>query len=418
MAFTDEQVMLTLAGLTYRGFHDLGRGDEHDRRVGDAVDAGLRTLAPVAGAWELVWGPVTSRSPTEHIDTNAMYVVRHAREHHRYVVAIRGTNPISLSDWLFGDLWVNATVPWPWASATAGVAASASMALGLNALQAMRSGPTRTSRGHGLSALVGRVVGLFVRTGAAAVDHVAEPLAELRSTLKAHLAIPMQTWLDAAVRSEPIEALLRKAAAVPHPLPDILRPRPRVGREAEPDLLTFLAAQAAVTRPALDVTVTGHSKGAALAQTVALWLREALDAPAERWDAGRGARIRCYGFAGPTPGNAAFAQRFEDRLGGTHSHVRNMHDIVTRAWQADDLDQIPGLYGPRSALFKPVVESVVARVAPLGYRHVQPGMRPIHGRLVASRSFPEEFAYQHLDAYLDTLGLDAHGIDTLTLFVG
>jgi len=126
------------------------------------------------------------------------------------------------------------------------------------------------------------------------------------------------------------------------------------------DLVTWLASQASQVATPLDVTVTGHSKAAALAQAVALWLREALDVPPERWDAGRGARVHCYAFAGPTPGNAAFARRFEAALGATHHHVRNMNDIITHAWQPDELRQIPALYGSRTALFKPVIDTIVA----------------------------------------------------------
>jgi hypothetical protein len=37
---------------------------------------------------------------------------------------------------------------------------------------------------------------------------------------------------------------------------------------------------------------------------------------------------------------------------------------------------------------------------------------------VPTRSFAEEVIHQHVDAYLVALGLDAHGIDLLTLFVG
>jgi hypothetical protein len=418
MAFTDEQVMLTLAGLTYRGFHDPGRGEAHDTRVRDGVQAGLETLAPVRGEWELAWGPATSRELSEAIDTNAMFVVRHARDRHRYVVAIRGTNPISLPDWVFGDFWVNATVPWPYAPAATGAAVSASTVLGLNALYAMRARPLPASSGHGLSALVGHFIGRLTRSGATAAARLGGPVAELRAALRAQLSRPLQTLLDTVARSEGIEALIRKAATVPTPLPVMRRPRPAAGAGGDPDLLTFLGAAAAGASTALDVTVTGHSKGAALAQAVALWLRESLDVPDERWDDGRGARIHCHAFAGPTPGNAAFARRLAEALGTTHHHVRNMHDVVTHAWQADELGQVPALYGTRTAPFKPLVESIVGRVGPIGYAHVQPGVRRIEGPLVGSRGFPEEFIHQHLDAYLHALGLDAHGIDGLTLFVG
>ena len=46
----------------------------------------------------------------------------------------------------------------------------------------------------------------------------------------------------------------------------------------------------------LDVAVTGHSKGGALAPVVALWLQELLTSPdaAERWDGERGARVSAW----------------------------------------------------------------------------------------------------------------------------
>jgi lipase (class 3) len=419
MAFTPEQVMLTLAGLTYRGFADPGAAAGHDDRVRAAVQAGLDDLAPVQGEWDLVWGPATSRGPRETFDSNVMYVVRHRREPDRHVVAIRGTNPILLSDWRLGDFWVSATVPWPYAPAGSGVVVSASTAFGLAALQAMVSRPAAAT-GSGLASLVGRLVGFVMRTGAAAASSLGAPIAELRSILGPRLVTRIETLQSVLVQPEGLRAVRDALATKPEPRPDILRPHPRPAPadDGPADLVTWLAAQASRTAVPLNVTVTGHSKGAALAQAAALWLREALDSPAERWDAGRGARVHCHAFAGPTPGNAAFAGRFEGLLGATHHHLRNTHDIVTHAWQPDELRQIPALYGSRTALFEPVIDALVAGTEPLGYRHIQPGVRVIAGPLITSRSFVEEFIHQHLDAYLHELGLDAHGIDALRLFIG
>ncbi len=131
--------MLTLAGLAYRGFHDLLRGPAHADVVRRALLDGLHTMPPLKDEWGLVWGPVTSRSGPDAFDSAAMYVVRNRREPTRYVVAIRGTNPVAASDWLFGDFWVSTTVPWPYARAADRVAVSASTALGLSKLQTMRA---------------------------------------------------------------------------------------------------------------------------------------------------------------------------------------------------------------------------------------------------------------------------------------
>ena len=49
-----EQVLLTLAGLAYRGFHDLLRGAPHADAVRAALLDGLHTLPPVKDDWVLV----------------------------------------------------------------------------------------------------------------------------------------------------------------------------------------------------------------------------------------------------------------------------------------------------------------------------------------------------------------------------
>jgi len=113
----DERAMLTLAALTYRGFHDVLGGRLHEGIVSGAVLDGLQTLVPVKDEWELVWGPATDRDRGQIADSNAMYVVRSRPAPHRFVVAIRGTNPISLSDWVFGDFWVGEMIDWPYATA-------------------------------------------------------------------------------------------------------------------------------------------------------------------------------------------------------------------------------------------------------------------------------------------------------------
>jgi hypothetical protein len=412
-AFRDDQVMLTLAGLTYRGFHDPLPGQPHDAIVREALLDGLQALLPVRDDWDLVWGPVTSRGRREIVDSSAMYVVRHAREPQRHVVAIRGTNPVSAPDWLFGDFWVATTVPWPYRPD--GAAISASTALGLGTLQAMRARTAPASARSPTAALVGRAVVALTRARNALRAGADAPAAALTTRLTA--------WLDRLAVGQGeglgpgggLKARLARAMATARVLPESLRPRPG-SPGPESDLLTFLASQAAALAAPLEVTVTGHSKGGALAQTVALWLREALDEPAERWDAGRGARVSCHAFAGPTPGNAAFADRIDGRLGGEHHHLRNRHDAVTHAWQADELREIPTLYGSRTRLLGPLIASIVADVEPLVYRQAARGMRMFEGALDARRGLALELVHQHLDAYLAELDLHAHDIRAPTFF--
>src|SRR5262245_48647629 len=131
----DDKTMLALAALTYRGF------GQHSEA---AVDKLLRPWLPKLeeeglGKWELAWGPATFRTPTSLFDDAMMYMARQARpsgERARYVVAIRGTNPLSIFDWIFGDLWVRLPIDWtPVISEAAGAKVSASTALGLAIIQ-------------------------------------------------------------------------------------------------------------------------------------------------------------------------------------------------------------------------------------------------------------------------------------------
>jgi hypothetical protein len=396
-----EQVALTLAGLAYRGFHDLLRGTVHADLVRQALVDGLHALAPLKEEWGLVWGPVTSRSGPDAFDSAAMYVVQNRREPARYVVAIRGTNPVAASDWLFGDFWVSTTVPWPYARAADRVAVSASTALGLSKLTTMRS-PRLCPDALAVHA--------DDRTGASRAL-LARQLGEITAGWSRFTQEP-SGWIEDHVVD-------RLKTAVTLPWMD-LRPRSLVpaADEASLDLLSFLADEARATGTPLDVTVTGHSKGGALASTVALWLKDALDSQelAERWDGGRGARVSAYAFAAPTPGNAAFADRIDRVLADDHHHLRNRNDIVTHAWQVDELERIPDLYAPRRLALEPLIPLIASKVSDLDYRQARAGVTTFTGTLDAGRGVAMEFIHQHLDAYLDELDLLDDRLNGLTLF--
>jgi hypothetical protein len=72
----------------------------------------LQSLDPVKVRWDIVWGPASFRSTLSLFDDAAMYVARSRAQPSRFVVAIRGTNPLSLFDWVFGDLLTRRPAPW------------------------------------------------------------------------------------------------------------------------------------------------------------------------------------------------------------------------------------------------------------------------------------------------------------------
>jgi hypothetical protein len=125
----DTTTLLTLAGLTYRGFHLVGPPKTKAVLLERALRDGLARHAP---AWDLVWGPATSHLATEAWDSCAMYAVSAKNDASRWAIAVRGTNPIALGDWVFGDFDVSRTVAWPFDAA--GGCVSMSTALGLRDL--------------------------------------------------------------------------------------------------------------------------------------------------------------------------------------------------------------------------------------------------------------------------------------------
>ncbi|NES23200.1 MAG: lipase family protein [Symploca sp. SIO3E6] len=106
-------------------------------------------MQTLIGTWEIVWGPVVSEhNPSRKVADNAMFVVKSqdAHESDSYIIAIAGTNPISLYGWLVEDLQVNQTKPWnngqPWNAPedqTSDIRISAGTSKGLKILCEMQS---------------------------------------------------------------------------------------------------------------------------------------------------------------------------------------------------------------------------------------------------------------------------------------
>jgi len=103
-------------------------------------------------------------------------------------------------------------------------------------------------------------------------------------------------------------------------------------------------------------------------------------------------------------------------LASDHHHLRNRHDIVTHAWQVDELTLIPELYAPRRTVLEPLIPVIASRVRGLDYRQARAGVTTFAGVLDAERDFEVEFIHQHLEAYLAELDLLDERLNVLTLF--
>ncbi|HEV7733975.1 MAG TPA: hypothetical protein VGR62_17525 [Candidatus Binatia bacterium] len=443
-AFDDHQIMLCLAGLAYRGVHRTGAGRFHTETIGRSIAEGLDTLPPLASGWDLAWGPAGYRAPVSVIDDTLLYVARDRQRPRRYVVAIRGTNPGSAFDWAFGDLWAGHQTPWAYGDG--GAAVSLSTALGLTVLLQLRSdGPRSDVVTRIWDTVDARLDGIQMAATAAmeVLAALARPaLRPMRhaftDVVQAMLAV--RGRLEADVANAPLGAVAARWQSRTRTLllDLVAEAQPLTGGRAELAVLALLETEAglrahlgtgadlqqflagAVVRGADEIVVTGHSKGGALASTLALALAET-QGDAGGWDPERRATVHCWSYAGPTAGNAAFAARSDAIIGPRCHRIANALDVVPHAWSTDGLAAIAGLYDARRvaplAALAPLTAVITTATAHLHYRHVGTHVTVLDGVLEPTAvDFVSQLVHQHMQAYCDLLGLAEHGIGTRTFF--
>lgn len=386
----EERTMLALAALTYRGF---GRHSEAEVRA--KVQSWLPKLQK-PGTWELAWGPACFRAEGSLVDDAMMFVVRqtdHAPNPPRFVVAIRGTNPVSFFDWYFGDLWVRHQVPWPNAENTR---LSASTALGLEILKNLTAEEEASTTATRLMEAGDLLANAFQRFA-----HTLEELFPERVLAPGGFTdADLLRRLDLLTREAPdlhraIDALQDETGDPDERIRDViarhvfrvLRRLVEKSRGPGVTLLDFLRSDE--IPDGATVSVVGHSKGGALAVAAALWLEE-------EWAAAKRARIECFAFAGPTAGNGAFAEHYDRKLGAKTRSIVNERDLVPHAWAIAQLGEVRDIH-PELALF---IRGLTESVRRLGYTHVG-GKRILTAEQPrGQRGLVEDIIHQHLDVYL------------------
>jgi hypothetical protein len=200
--------------------------------------------------------------------------------------------------------------------------------------------------------------------------------------------------------------------------------RLRAGLTDGVDLVTFLKGAVSVAEGDVDVCVTGHSKGGALASAVALRLASSRGdgnaVPQEyAWDPKGRATVRCFSYAGPTAGNKKFAACFDAMLGKTSVRVASKLDVVPHAWTDGDLEKIPTLYAPgvgELPLLAELVAAIRSQLKSLRYAHPQSDVEWLSAEVDRHKKlYFKQLVHQHLDGYLRAMKLGP-GISQRTFF--
>src|SRR5258708_24394317 len=100
--FTSSQIMLTLSFIAGAGALIDKNDCEAERELTGTINNYLQTMAPLKNDWELVWEPCVYKFPLiAKFTDNAVYLLQNTAYRSQYVIAISGTNPYEISDWLF-----------------------------------------------------------------------------------------------------------------------------------------------------------------------------------------------------------------------------------------------------------------------------------------------------------------------------
>lgn len=143
------------------------------------------------------------------------------------------------------------------------------------------------------------------------------------------------------------------------------------------------------------ITVTGHSLGGVAAPTLALWLREHLPLSVNH-------ELCVYAFAGPTAGNAAFADYTQRTFRARLRRFENPLDVVPAAWNLQAIEEVTQKYERcfDAVVVKALRAWALHQAATGDYTQPQPGTSTSEKWLDGVNELWAQAAYQHTVPYL------------------
>jgi len=178
---TDQRIIFAL--MSFAGLiSGADPGHDPEKLLYKRILHKLKQYESQLGKWNIVWGPCVVAPSTFYYPINAMYVAQSESDPSNYVVAVAGTNPYSIFDWMIEDALVETQLPWLF-DETAGASISLGTGIGLSILLNMiptvdRPGSGKTLRqflfdledknillttaGHGLAGALAPALGLWL----------------------------------------------------------------------------------------------------------------------------------------------------------------------------------------------------------------------------------------------------------------
>ncbi|RDV29162.1 hypothetical protein DXV75_01485 [Alteromonas aestuariivivens] len=112
-AFSETQQMLALCYISYFHYAATATDRENARKISHEIDDEIAKSAVVQGQWERVWGPALFALPGSKFDDALVYVVKHRVQENHFAIVVRGTNPISLPNWVLWNFQAKDLKLWP-----------------------------------------------------------------------------------------------------------------------------------------------------------------------------------------------------------------------------------------------------------------------------------------------------------------
>lgn len=117
--FTEQQKLgLTFSYMAYLGFGETGTDRENAQKIKGEIDNAIATWPLTKNDWEVVWGPALFSLPGTIFDDAFLFMVRQKSDPNQYYIAIRGTNPVAIPNWIIWDFQAKDQKAWPFVEPT------------------------------------------------------------------------------------------------------------------------------------------------------------------------------------------------------------------------------------------------------------------------------------------------------------